>query len=752
MDNIIRHMLNLAAWAVLTASITASAYATQSNYTFNPHTRYRQAMSRAGMTRDISARTHNNKRLAAGDDNDAVTYLPVIIKLSDGTTALPGFVHEMHRRGHLVLAQVPENRIGDLADYKHVVRVESQPSATPAMDCARTFCNLPAAIADASPLPLTGKNVVTGFCDIGFDPAHINFLDNEGNSRVRKIVSYTLEQPGPVVIDSPDDIREWGTDNPDETHATHVCGIMSGGFDANNYQGVATESDIVATVSPLYDAYLLDGCEQIIDYARSVGKPAVINMSIASEIGSHDGTSLFNQYMAMLAEEAAVCISAGNSGNRNCYIGHTFTNERPVVRTYPRQWPSWSPLEAHGVIDIWGKDDRPFSVDVVGWSETGKNIAYRWKGETLLEQGKDIVICSPDLAEKFPGHAEPLLPARFSGYIYLNAEVNPENGRYNVAFVCDIKDVTTTDHYAAEYRFGPEITGVPGQSVEIYAGSGIFFLSPADPLSTNGNTTRSVNDLCTGDNAICVGAMASRNTWPMADGTTGSYDKVNPGYPAYFSSYGTLDNGTRLPHVCAPGSVIVSSISTPYVNAHSVTAESTSSIIDANGTKYYWQTDQGTSMSSPFVAGTIALWLQANPDLTGKDIKDIILSTAASPSVETRNPQWGHGLLDAAAGLAKARELAHIDNIRHTPASDSQDISIKRTGEHVFSFSWAGKSLSECRIIDVTGREIKRNHVAPGQLAATIDCANLGDAVYIVEITASDGSVATDKFVIKRNR
>ena len=749
MNDIIRRILTVAIPILLTAAITFSAHATRSNQTISPHIRYRQAMNRAGMTHAISNSSLPRKDVTyISDPSDAVTYLPVIIKLSANDNPLPGFVNEMHRRGHLVLAQVPEERIGELADYPHVVRLESQPSATPVMDCARTFCNLPAAVADASPLPLTGNNVVTGFCDIGFDPAHINFFDNDGKTRVRKIVQYTLEQPRPIVIDTPEEIMGWGTDNPDETHATHVAGIMAGGFDTNNYNGIATESDIVATVSPLYDAYLLDGCEQIIDYARSVGKPAVINMSIASEIGPHDGTSLFNQYMDMLAEDAAVCISAGNSGERNCYIERTFSEERPTVRTYPRQWPSWSPLEAHGIIDIWGKDERQFSVDVVGWSETGKEIAYRWKGENLLEPGTDIVICSPDLAEKFPGHAEPLLPARFSGYIYLTAEVNPENDRYNVSFICDVKDITTTDHYAAEYRFGPEITGSPGQGVEIYASSNIFFLSPYDPLSTNGNSSRSVNDLCAGDNAICVGAITSRNTWPLTNGTTGSFDKLSVGSPAYFSSYGTLNDGTLLPHICAPGAVVVSSISTPYVNAHPDAAENTSAIFDSDGTQYFWKNDQGTSMSSPFVAGVIALWLQANPDLTGKEIKDIVLSTASSPAFQPHNPQWGHGLLDAAAGLDKARELAHLDNVCHISSTDSQSISMKRLHVGTVSFSWGGKPLSGCRLFDLTGRELKRHHVSPGQLSVAINCEDLKDAIYIVEITAIDGSVAKDKFVI----
>ena len=78
-------------------------------------------------------------------------------------------------------------------------------------------------------------------------------------------------------------------------------------------------------VGDLYDALLLDGCERIIEYAREKGKPSVINMSIADYTGPHDGTTLFNQYMKMLCEDASICISAGNDAYRDGHILKTFS-------------------------------------------------------------------------------------------------------------------------------------------------------------------------------------------------------------------------------------------------------------------------------------------------------------------------------------------------------------------------------------------------------------------------------------------
>ena len=43
---------------------------------------------------------------------------------------------------------------------------------------------------------------------------------------------------------------------------------------------------------------------------------------------------------------------------------------------------------------------------------------------------------------------------------------------------------------------------------------------------------------------------------------------------------------------------------------------------------YYWHQSLGTSMATPVVAGAIALWLEANPSLTYKDVVRIIKETA----------------------------------------------------------------------------------------------------------------------------
>lgn len=59
-------------------------------------------------------------------------------------------------------------------------------------------------------------------------------------------------------------------------------------------------------------------------------------------------------------------------------------------------------------------------------------------------------------------------------------------------------------------------------------------------------------------------------------------------------------------------------------------------------------------MATPVVAGAIALWLEANPSLTYKDVVRIIKETAVKDDFvkNTGDPvQWGAGKFDAYAGL-----------------------------------------------------------------------------------------------------
>ena len=63
---------------------------------------------------------------------------------------------------------------------------------------------------------------------------------------------------------------------------------------------------------------------------------------------------------------------------------------------------------------------------------------------------------------------------------------------------------------------------------------------------------------------------------------------------------------------------------------------------------------RGNSFSGPHVAGTVALMLSANPDLTAWHVKEIIESTAADLGPKGKDNDTGYGLLNAFAAVKAA--------------------------------------------------------------------------------------------------
>jgi len=102
---------------------------------------------------------------------------------------------------------------------------------------------------------------------------------------------------------------------------------------------------------------------------------------------------------------------------------------------------------------------------------------------------------------------------------------------------------------------------------------------------------------------------------------------------AYFSSRGPTADGRIKPDIAAPG--------------YNITAAKANSI---NG----YVTYSGTSMATPFTAGTVALMLNANENLTPYDIKNIIISTAKNWGPSGKNIDYGAGRLDAYEAIKTA--------------------------------------------------------------------------------------------------
>jgi len=131
-----------------------------------------------------------------------------------------------------------------------------------------------------------------------------------------------------------------------------------------------------------------------------------------------------------------------------------------------------------------------------------------------------------------------------------------------------------------------------------------------------GDAPETVGSPGAAEKAITVGAVAE---WSAP---TAEANHSNGIYLAPFSSRGpTLGDAPLVkPDIASPGVAVTSA-----------SAGSTSG----------YATGSGTSMATPFTAGTIALMLQANPSLTYTDVSNLLAATAQDRGLVGKSNQWG---------------------------------------------------------------------------------------------------------------
>ena len=114
---------------------------------------------------------------------------------------------------------------------------------------------------------------------------------------------------------------------------------------------------------------------------------------------------------------------------------------------------------------------------------------------------------------------------------------------------------------------------------------------------------------------------------------------------APYSSMGPTTDGRIKPDVMAPGTMVISSFSSFFreEKPDDVMFNTEVSHYDFQGRTYSWLADSGTSFSCPAVAGTIALWLQARPDLTPEEALDVIQHTSHQPDPSLTYPNNIYG-------------------------------------------------------------------------------------------------------------
>lgn len=626
------------------------------------------------------AQSATSRRAAAGDEPG---YVSMIIELTDGSdtdrlTAEGAVI--WGQRENLVLACVPADKVDEISRGNYVARMTLSRRLNASLDlaCAATGVNTLHSGADGL-AGLTGRGITVGFADSGFDPSHEVF-----DGRIVSVTHFADNEAKILRAETPAEIASWSTDDADMYHATHVGGILCGAG-PSPYQGVAAGASLVAATSQLYDAGILACVEDVIARGRRAGQPVVVNMSLGSTIGPHDGTDPFCRYLDMCADEAVIVLSAGNDGNKEMSLSHTFTDNDPGLASLVTQRYYGDFYHLDSFYDCWSRDSRPVSIRIRAFDST--NRKYVWTSEWITAGDEITTISSAD---------RPDFARYFKGTIMLAGEVNPYNGRYNaqISFNTDALQTSPNGQWAL-HNLEIDFTGAPGVTADIYAETSLCMLGSYNlPGQTKGNSDGSISNLACGHNTISVGSVNTRHEVKYPDGHTTVWSYIGDGPMSLTSSYGTLIDGRSLPHICAPGAVIISAASRLYYDAHP--DEASDIVYRTPGGDAYIPLS-GTSMAAPHAAGIFALWLEADPTLTPAEIRDIAVTTA-SPIADGAVRE-GAGCIDALAGLR------YIIKHSGVTSPDLCPVVIRREGSRLVVESLDGSDISAA-VYDLTGRQI----------------------------------------------
>ena len=703
-------------------------------------------------------------------------------------------VRVLRVRGNIAIVVAPIKDIERIADLKCVRRMELPRRVYQKMDVVRKEIGVDK-IHQGLDLPqaYTGKGVVTGIVDGGIDPNHINFLKPDGSTRFGYISKITASQSNKdgyqfdnyyprAVLDTMTNrdnayaIEDFTTDSYTTFHGTHTTGIMAGGykgdityaktndndksykvFGPNPFYGCATESELVASCGDLRDQYIALGVDDAVQYAKLSGKkpkPCVINLSLGSNIGVHDSTSVMNRFLAEEGKHAIICVAAGNEANMGIALKKNFTAADETVKTFltPMQPDTLRSGNKtyfnlrNGQIAAYSNDSTEFELQIVVTNANRRNRAVARIPILKNTNGQPVTYASGGNDYSMSGAViDPNFAKAFDGYVTAASAIDAETGRYYA-----MAQIMTSDNQKenqdGHYKLALEIKSKkPGQRVEVYSDAQfIYFDSNKQEGFVSGTRNGSISDMACAANIVTVGSYNVRNHWSSLNGFVYGYNKRGDeddfpeGEASRFSSFGTLADGRNLPHVCAPGASIISSVNTYAVENQELgyTDMALQGRLEKGGKKYYWHQSLGTSMATPVVAGAIALWLEANPNLTVKDVIRIIQQTARKDKyvTGTGDPvQWGAGKFDAYAGLKQVlieKETNGINGVRY---AESQAVPvITMTGERSFSAFLAGAKQLNLRAYSLSGQLVHSLSAQGDELNVNASSWNKG--VYLIQV------------------
>ena len=571
------------------------------------------------------------------------------------------------------------------------------------------------------PQAYDGSGVIVGVIDAGFDYQHLAFKQADDTSKTRIVRVYdevnTTGHPayvygglltGTVFMDEQIDTLTFDTRS---AHGTHTAGIATGTH-VNGYGGMAPGADIVLCSVRDMDLYIhetnvINAAKYICTYADSVGKPCVISLSISTKQGPHDGKDRMSKAIAQMTGPGHIfVISAGNTGNTNCYVHGPVTVDKPLNMLIGNSVMGLDSDKSfyyqNAWFDTWIRDNN---TRVLTRFHIFDKYTQRivWQSDLItvykrIDSSNFSQFYGPDESFDSVGHLTALLTMSASSKYELQCYA------YNLK--CKEYTIDANGHIDSRYQIGVSLYApslkYPRQPDSCYIDSwmvsgqrssfnGTVYV---DEIDENGDTLPTqaidnfyqpfydyscINTYAVHDSIISAGATIARQYYINNKGNVVGNVNGYTGGLYIISAYqypGWGPTGEHLPTVMAPGFMVISAGSR-YSYFNSAYRQD---VVLRTPEGYLWGVMSGTSMAAPTVAGIIAQWLQIEPTLSPANVKDIISKTAIK-DVYTTDPTWGkrygpNGKIDAMAGAQYILSLKEDEKILGD-VNDDGEVNIK---------------------------------------------------------------------------
>ncbi len=333
----------------------------------------------------------------------------------------------------MVTGRIPVRRVEAVRHQPFVTSLKASQRLQPSLD--RTIAET-GARGDLLPngnLSDGGRGAIVGIIDFGCDFAHENFRNADGTTRLlaiwdqggptgptspfgfgrvhtRSAINAALNQPNPYIAlgygPPPDSPFQRGT------HGTHVMDIAAGNGRGSGVPGVAPNADIIFVEAAANDipfsgpnavgksfgdsVQLLEAVKFIFEQAGD--RPCVINASLGTNGGPHDGSTLVEIGIDRLLTQAsnrAMVIAGSNSFSDGIHA----TGRVAAGGSVDLVWNIPSNDATSNELEIWYQGEDRFGVQVI--APNGETMVTVAPGQTraLQSQGRVVLLAANRLSD-----------------------------------------------------------------------------------------------------------------------------------------------------------------------------------------------------------------------------------------------------------------------------------------------------------------------------------------------------------------